>query len=154
MVMMMLYLLLALPVATTAKEIIATYEWQKIGPTDTLPAGLEIRMDLSGGGKWARLPPNEPKDIPDQEVAPHKKRCGPSCKERQAERAEKRRGAGFLLREQKHNRRREHELAPNDDDVDANSSILHPGSILLVGLVVGIGVATQLRRRTGGLHEH
>lgn len=34
-----------------AKELIATNEWQKVGPNETLPAGLEIRMDLKNGGK-------------------------------------------------------------------------------------------------------
>ena len=91
-----------------AKEIIATNEWQKVGPTDTVPAGLEIRMDLSGGGKWARLPP--PEEEEDISQPPHAKHCGPSCKERQKQRAEKRRAAGFKLREASHTtRRRQHE---------------------------------------------
>ena len=39
-----------------AKEIEATHEWQLIGENDTLPAGLHIRMDMTTGQKWAKLP--------------------------------------------------------------------------------------------------
>lgn len=141
----------------SAKEIIATHEWQKVGPTDTVPTGLEIRMDLSGGGKWARLPPKEIEDgNTNIEAVPHKKRCGPSCMERQQERAEKRRAAGFLLREPRHNQRREQEIPIaefNHPSLNSNSSMLQQAGILLVGVTIGVGVTTRFRRRSG-LHEH
>ena len=145
---------------TTAKEIIASYEWQKVGPTDTLPAGLEIRMDLgSEGGTWARLPPKEINDgNSDHQNVVHKKRCGPSCKERQKERAEKRRAAGFFLREPTHHHqqqqqdRREQEIVvPSNHDTSIS---WQQAVIFFVGLSVGVGVTTQLRGRQNGLHEH
>eukprot|EP00984_Skeletonema_dohrnii_P034057 scaffold32899_cov67-Skeletonema_dohrnii-CCMP3373.AAC.1 len=43
----------------TAKEITATNEWQLLQENDTIPAGLHIRMDLSTGEKWAKLPSDE-----------------------------------------------------------------------------------------------
>lgn len=39
-----------------AKEITATNEWQLLGENDTVPAGLHIKVDLSTGEKWAKLP--------------------------------------------------------------------------------------------------
>lgn len=39
-------------------ELEPTYEWQTVPPLATVPAGLEIRMDLSGGSKTARIPPS------------------------------------------------------------------------------------------------
>lgn len=77
--------LLLLPFPAQSREIVATREWQEIGPGDTLPAGLEIRMDLDKGGTWARLPEEEPK----AEEIHH---CDSNCKERLA----KRRQAGSL----------------------------------------------------------
>lgn len=137
-----------------AKEIVATYEWQEVGPNDTLPAGLEIRMDLGVGGKWARLPPKEiDSPNPITSLTQRKPRCGPSCKERQRERAEKRRTAGFLLREphQKHRRGEEHE---EHNFSTANASIYHVAGIFLVGLGLGLGAAKGVRRgKTGSLHE-
>eukprot|EP00984_Skeletonema_dohrnii_P030190 scaffold21476_cov88-Skeletonema_dohrnii-CCMP3373.AAC.1 len=46
-------------VTITAKEITATNEWQLLQENDTIPAGLHIRMDLSTGEKWAKLPSSE-----------------------------------------------------------------------------------------------
>lgn len=64
------------------REIVATNEWQWLGPNDTVPAGLEIRMDLTNGGKWARsIQPSEQQHQRKEEH--HEPRCGPSCKERQ-----------------------------------------------------------------------
>mmetsp|Transcript_12836 Transcript_12836/g.19789 ORF Transcript_12836/g.19789 Transcript_12836/m.19789 type:complete len:642 (+) Transcript_12836:123-2048(+) len=40
----------------TAKEINATNEWQLLQENDTIPAGLHVRVDLSTGEKWAKLP--------------------------------------------------------------------------------------------------
>ncbi|KAL7434309.1 hypothetical protein ACHAXM_003978, partial [Skeletonema potamos] len=40
----------------SAKEITATSEWQLLGENDTIPAGLHVRVDLSTGEKWAKLP--------------------------------------------------------------------------------------------------
>lgn len=151
--MVQLLLLLLLPsrvlVLVNGKELIATHEWQKVGPTDTLPAGLEIRMDLSGGGKWARLLPEEI-DPPHPLVAQeHVKRCGPSCKERQRVRAETRRASGYLLREPQH-RRRDQEV--QEEPLPHSSSFYSEAGLFLVGLTVGVGVATRVRKRTG-LHE-
>eukprot|EP00986_Skeletonema_menzelii_P013063 scaffold7400_cov122-Skeletonema_menzelii.AAC.12 len=40
----------------SAKEITATNEWQLLQENDTIPAGLHVRMDLSTGEKWVKLP--------------------------------------------------------------------------------------------------
>lgn len=101
-----------------AKEIVATRKWQRLGPEDTLPAGLEIRIDLTSGEKWARLMPpqssssssspqkdatttttttntqqqqqeRQPQHVRQNHATP---RCGPSCKTRQTERRRRRRG--------------------------------------------------------------
>ena len=167
MEMMMLLLLTLSIIAPTVygNEIIATYEWQKVGPTDTLPAGLEIRMDLSGGGKWARLPPKEIENgNPKADVA-HEKRCGPSCQERQRDRAEKRRAAGFLLREPKHNdQRRDQEMewessSHHHRQQQSSSSVfsmLWQVSIFGLGIAMGVGITSSLRkaRTSGEMHEH
>eukprot|EP00568_Trieres_chinensis_P009238 CAMPEP_0183292812 /NCGR_PEP_ID=MMETSP0160_2-20130417/1729_1 /TAXON_ID=2839 ORGANISM="Odontella Sinensis, Strain Grunow 1884" /NCGR_SAMPLE_ID=MMETSP0160_2 /ASSEMBLY_ACC=CAM_ASM_000250 /LENGTH=83 /DNA_ID=CAMNT_0025453825 /DNA_START=263 /DNA_END=514 /DNA_ORIENTATION=- len=47
---------------TSAKEIKATKEWTLIGENDTLPAGLHIRINLSTGEKWAKIPDNDDDD--------------------------------------------------------------------------------------------
>ena len=159
---------LSLLATAQAKEIIATYEWQKLGPTDTVQAGLEIRMDLGGGGKWARLPPPSPQEEdapsdqqqqPQQQVVPvhHKDRCGPSCKERQKERAEMRRAAGFRLREPTHKDSivdSWKSIAPNDNDTF--SILIRCGIFIVLGLIIGVWVTTRLRSRNAnnGLHEH
>lgn len=39
-----------------AVEITATDEWQLLGENDTVDAGLHIRMDLTTGEKWVKLP--------------------------------------------------------------------------------------------------
>ena len=39
-----------------AKEIVATNEWQKLGENDTIPAGLHVKMDISTGERWAKIP--------------------------------------------------------------------------------------------------
>ena len=67
----------------TAKEMIATNDWQRVGPSDTLPAGMEIRIDITTGDKWARLLQPEETHHHDE---PQHPRCGPSCKARQSQR--------------------------------------------------------------------
>jgi hypothetical protein len=42
------------PVA--AKELEATKEWQLLGENDTVAAGMHIRMDMTTGEKWVKLP--------------------------------------------------------------------------------------------------
>ena len=42
-----------------AKEIVATNEWQKLGENDTIPAGLHVKMDITTGEKWAKLPSDD-----------------------------------------------------------------------------------------------
>ena len=159
MILLQIFLYLAallLLDTTSAKEIIASYEWQKVGPTDTLPAGLEIRMDLGseGGGTWARLPPKEIDDGSNtSDHIVHKKRCGPSCKERQKERAEKRRAAGLFLREPIHHQDRREQETVTQSNHDTSIS-WQQSVIFFVGLSVGVGVTTQLRGRHNGLHEH
>lgn len=164
-----------LPTTTRANEIIATFEWQKLGPSDTVPVGLEIRMDLGGGGKWARLPPPPPEEDStpttmeqqdkqhqqqqqQQEAVPihHKDRCGPSCKERQNERAERRRAAGFRLRGPRDS---SSSISLNDiaKNIALASSLLRGGIFIVFGLLIGVGMATRLRTRrsaSNGLHEH
>ena len=39
----------------SAKEIVATNEWQLLKENDTIPSGLHVRMDLSTGEKWVKL---------------------------------------------------------------------------------------------------
>jgi hypothetical protein len=45
--------------AVVAKEIEVTKEWTKVGENDTVPAGMHIRMDMTTGGKWVKLPDDE-----------------------------------------------------------------------------------------------
>lgn len=45
-----------------AEEIVATNEWQRLGPNDTVPAGLHVKMDLSTGEKWAKTISDEDDD--------------------------------------------------------------------------------------------
>ena len=40
---------------SNAAEIVATKEWQLLKEGDTIPAGLQIKMDLSTGEKWVKL---------------------------------------------------------------------------------------------------
>ena len=42
-----------------AKEIVATNEWQKLGENDTIPAGLHVKMDISTGERWAKIPSDD-----------------------------------------------------------------------------------------------
>ena len=44
-----------------AKEIEATNEWTLLGENDTIAAGMHVRMDLSTGEKWVKLPEDESK---------------------------------------------------------------------------------------------
>ncbi|KAL7429966.1 hypothetical protein ACHAXH_003507 [Discostella pseudostelligera] len=50
-----------------SKEIVGTHEWQRLGENDTLPAGLHVKLDLSTGEKWAKLPSNDDDDNNDNE---------------------------------------------------------------------------------------
>lgn len=50
-----------------SKEIVATHEWQRLGENDTLPAGLHVKLDLSTGEKWAKLPSDDDEDNNDNE---------------------------------------------------------------------------------------
>ncbi|CAB9529770.1 expressed unknown protein [Seminavis robusta] len=152
------FLLLLLLAHGHAKELIATDEWQKVGDTDTLPAGLEIRMDLTNGGKWARLLQKEIDPPNHSELQPHEKRCGPSCKERQEARAEKRRAAGFMLREPSHHQHSRRRQQETDVDIEfggsaSSSSLFHAMIVFVAGLGIGLGVATRFRRKSGSLHE-
>lgn len=80
-------LLPLLPLASSI-EIVATNDWQRVGVNDTVPAGLEIRMDLSKHETWVRLIQEEEEKEEEEEPVPSKKkRCGPSCKDRQRARA-------------------------------------------------------------------
>lgn len=50
---------LFLLVPSISNEVELTSEWQLLGENDTLPAGAHIRMDLSTGGRWAKLNTDE-----------------------------------------------------------------------------------------------
>lgn len=121
-----------------AKELVATTEWQRVGPTDTLPAGLEIRMDLSEtGGKWARLlPPSAPEQ---HDVLEHSTpRCGPDCKERQRQRRAGLRGTAGI--------RASGEEARNESFTPSYSGTVE--LIFLGGAIVLIaGVVLRMRER-------
>jgi len=45
-----------LPAGIEAREIVATNEWQKLSENDTVPAGLHVKIDITTGEKWAKLP--------------------------------------------------------------------------------------------------
>jgi hypothetical protein len=129
-----------------AKELVATTEWQRVGPDDTLPAGLEIRMDLSGtGGKWARLlPPSVPEDH-GVLLEPSTPRCGPDCKERQRQRRAGLRGTTGI--------RQNGEAAPYESFTPSYSSTVE---LLFLGgaVVLSVGVARRMRERwRDRLHE-
>mmetsp|Transcript_26799 Transcript_26799/g.40545 ORF Transcript_26799/g.40545 Transcript_26799/m.40545 type:complete len:99 (+) Transcript_26799:256-552(+) len=59
-----------LAASVVSKEIVATNDWQKVGENDTIPAGLEIRMDLSKHETWVRLVQEEEKEV----TAPQEKK--------------------------------------------------------------------------------
>jgi len=127
---------------TVAKEIIPSDEWQWVGPNDTVPAGLEIRMDLGGNsGTWARIIHHDTKEERQGQFVPSRpKRCGPSCKERQRQR----RAEGFHLRR---GERREQNSLTSVLPVTA-----HGGWYLLTALVCSVAVTvlgTHFRQRKG-----
>jgi hypothetical protein len=39
----------------SAKEIVATDEWQKVNQGDTIPPGLHVKIDFETGEKWVKL---------------------------------------------------------------------------------------------------
>lgn len=130
------------------KEIVATKEWQRVGPGDTLPAGLEIRMDLSTGEKWARLiPPNEEtQESSEQANHPHTPRCGPSCKARQEERRRRRQA----LRGSSSNRLAETIDAPAISSVSNNENdTLHLLLVILLAFVASGILIMAVRRGEG-----
>lgn len=45
-----------------AKEIEVTKEWQRLGENDTVPAGMHIRMDMTTGEKWVKIPDDDDDD--------------------------------------------------------------------------------------------
>lgn len=50
-------LLLTIASSAPVNEFIPTDEWQFVGEDVAIPGGLEIKMDLDKGGKWARYSP-------------------------------------------------------------------------------------------------
>ena len=50
---------LFLLVPSISNEVELTSEWQLLGENDTVPAGAHIRMDLTNGGRWAKLHTND-----------------------------------------------------------------------------------------------
>ena len=48
-------------------DFIPTYEWQEVGENQAVPGGLEIRMELDTGKKFARKMRNRPGYIPESE---------------------------------------------------------------------------------------
>jgi hypothetical protein len=60
--MMPLILLAVCLLATVqvySKEIEATHEWQALGVNDTVAAGMHIRIDMTTGEKWVKLPDDD-----------------------------------------------------------------------------------------------
>ena len=45
-----------------AKEIVATTEWQVLADNETLPAGLHVKVNLSTGEKWVKIPTDDSRD--------------------------------------------------------------------------------------------
>ena len=161
-------------ILVAAKEIVATHEWQKIKDGDTLPAGLEIRMNLGEeGGKWARLPPSSDTDkrekqsdvgTANQQQQPHNPpRCGPSCKERLS----KYKGKAGLRGTRKDDNSQEEKNEEQDIIVEDHrnylerspenatvlSSLLVP-VFAIIGLITGVLTAGKIRRTTKiGMHE-
>jgi hypothetical protein len=45
-----------------AREIVATREWTLLRENDTVAAGMHVRMDLSTGEKWVKLPDEDDND--------------------------------------------------------------------------------------------
>lgn len=41
------------------KGFVPTYEWQFVDEDVAIPGGLEVKMDLDKGGRWARYPPRK-----------------------------------------------------------------------------------------------
>eukprot|EP00961_Rhodomonas_salina_P128895 1736669-Rhodomonas_salina.2 len=44
----------------TAKKFVPTSQWQRVQPGQAVPRGLDIRMDMQGGGTFAKLPGGAP----------------------------------------------------------------------------------------------
>lgn len=53
-------------------EFVPTREWQRVLDGQAVPGGLDIRMDLSKGGKWAKLPEGAPEPATEPEPAAEK----------------------------------------------------------------------------------
>lgn len=85
--------ILTVGAVVSAKELVPTKDWQSVG-NQTLPAGLEIRIDLTTGQKWARLVPTD-QNVHDHGHEEHPHRCGPSCHERLKNRRQGLRGTVF-----------------------------------------------------------
>ncbi len=45
--------------SASAKEVEVTKEWQRLGENDTIPAGMHVRMDMTTGEKWVKIPDEE-----------------------------------------------------------------------------------------------
>ena len=61
-------LLCCIVVPVIGKEIVATHEWQILGENDTVAAGMHVRIDLSTGEKWVKIPEDESLDADQQEI--------------------------------------------------------------------------------------
>jgi hypothetical protein len=48
-----------------SKEIEATHEWQALGVNDTVAAGMHIRIDMTTGEKWVKIPDDNDNDASD-----------------------------------------------------------------------------------------
>lgn len=135
-----------LAASVVSKEIVATNDWQKVGENDTIPAGLEIRMDLSKHETWVRMvQEDEKEDIEPQEK---KKRCGPSCKDRQRARG---------------NLRGRKRLTPKESSSSATWPLGKIGATLFGFFFLWFGIfhflrhprilSSNQRRQFGGVHE-
>lgn len=125
-------------------EIVATYEWQAIRANDTLPAGLEIRIDMTTGEKWARLEPITTSFVKDSTTTQYhhntKKHCDEACQERQRNRRE----AGHFLRGGSSDHRLE--TPPVSFVSSLNTSLVVK---LILILILGVIVALRFHDRVG-----
>lgn len=59
---MLLALLVLLPTATLSKEVEATNTWTQLGENDTIAAGMHVRIDMTTGEKFVKLPDDDDDD--------------------------------------------------------------------------------------------
>lgn len=92
---------------TAAKEVEASHEWTRLGENDTVDAGMHIRIDMSTGEKWVKLPDsNDKENAPDASVG----------------QAEISMQAGVVV---SHSAEDDHETTNLDDSLDYDYDMMH-----------------------------